>query len=166
MAANPCRHVTIKRNTMNNYKLNILSLIFLLPFVSEAQWVEILNYKDEPSGGRVQNLAFVDGKVGFFLHKLEYVMKTDDFGESWDTVFTRPYNLTGVQFINDTVGYVQSTKPNPNNFYKTIDQGITWTGIDGSPNIDFVFTSHFVNDTLGYAIDYSPPPKKVVYVQI
>ena len=160
MAANHCRHVNIKRNTMNNYKLNILLLIILLPFVSEAQWVEILNYKDQPSGGRVKNLSFLDDSVGVFSHKGIHLLKTIDFGQSWDTVFTNTNGVWRVQFINDSIGFITLLSPNPYNFYKTTDQGETWTGIDSSPKIDFVHTSYFVNETLGFVITWSSQQNK------
>lgn len=145
---------------MNNPERILILLILALPCVCGAQWVEILNYKDQPGGGRVKNVTFINGHVGFFLHQGMHLMKTLDYGQTWDTVFTNTKGDRSIQFYNDSIGYVTLWTPNPYNFYKTMDQGNTWIGIEGSPKIDPVFASHFVNDTLGFAITYSSPQKK------
>jgi hypothetical protein len=89
-----------------------------------------------------------------------YIAKTTDGGLTWsDKPFISSYDMQGIGFINDTMGWVGGAFDDPRN-YKTIDGGNTWTvdptfGVKKPPYTAYpgTFMNRFrrFGDTLMYA---------------
>ena len=94
---------------------------------------------------------FVNDSTGLVVHDMidgSYILKTVDYGASWDTVasYTPSFFFEDVVFASDSVAYACG---GPHLFLKSIDAGETW--FDPSVGQDPYFTDlFFINDTLGY----------------
>lgn len=79
------------------------------------------------------------------------IIKTTDFGETWDVVFESTYVFLDLSFPSENVGYACAHN---RNIIKTIDGGESWTYLDLSetelsPLIDFR-SIHFIDELHGF----------------
>lgn len=80
---------------------------------------------------RIQDLFFVNEKVGYTAHSYRRAMKTTDGGESWteiipDTTSSTAYCMA-VYFLNENLGFVAGRNASKTDFiYKTTDGGKSW----------------------------------------
>lgn len=127
----------------------LLLLCYLNPQISFSQW-EVVDC------GVGSKLDFVNDSTGFMLNidsttYLQHVLKTTDYGSSWDTVLTLN-TMIGIQaldlsFPSDSVGYV--SMGGAGYILKTMDGGQNWF----EQNISEVWavnTIEFQNELDGY----------------
>ncbi|MBP6183952.1 MAG: T9SS type A sorting domain-containing protein [Saprospiraceae bacterium] len=130
---------------------NILLLLYFLIHCSiiHAQWEEV--FKFPGSQGSIRHLVFLQGHEGFATGFPNILYRTLDYGNSWDTVHLgSKYDLMGLQFVDDSVGYAITAFKDPNFLFKTIDKGKTWNPVVTNLNISIVNSMYFINDTLGF----------------
>ena len=88
----------------------------------------------------VEDLCFLNDKLGFAAHRNRAVSKTTDGGETWtqimkDTMATAVNNY-GVQFINEDIGFVVGKAGSDvSAFYKTLDGGKNWLTTIANPEL-------------------------------
>jgi len=80
-----------------------------------------------------------------------YFARSDDFGNTW-TFLSTPDNVdyTNTMFVNNNTGFI--FKYNSNSFYRTSNNGNSWTLVTALQNVKDV---SFVNSNTGYAISGS-----------
>ncbi len=81
---------------------------------------------------KVQDIDFVNANVGLVAVKNQYMLRTTNGGQTWDTIPTGialPGYLTSVVMVNDTLCYAGYGEVNTNGFgvLKSVDAGLTWT---------------------------------------
>jgi len=126
----------------------LLFLLLIHSGIALAQWEEI--YKFPGSQGRIIELTFITAREGFVIGAPNTVYRTLDYGEHWDSIIVGTKNISAIQFINDSVGYLVTTFKNPDFLYKTLDRGKTWNPVTTNLNIPIINSMYFINDTLGF----------------
>lgn len=99
-------------------------------------------------------IAYACGYYSDFPNDYGLVVKSYNYGETWDTVFVADFNskFYSLYFVNSDTGYIGGYQ----SIYKTIDGGLTW--IDFEINYDWeVHAIFFPTDSIGYAATGFPP---------
>ncbi|NBC08555.1 MAG: T9SS type A sorting domain-containing protein [Bacteroidetes bacterium] len=112
-----------------------------------------------------RHIAYQNGDT-LILNNWEHLMYSYDGGESWedieDNLWQERYSAF---FLNRQRGWWAGRE---NQVHSTYDGGVTWdtsyvaTGVFS--DISRAYQTHFVNDSLGWAIVYFPIPHEGVYV--
>lgn len=86
---------------------------------------------------------------------------TSDGGANWDSVPNlpgpRPAGICGMQVVNDSTVYAVGRYFGPAGFYKTTNNGQTWSYTNCSNVAGGLVDLHFFNPDTGYAIGTSSP---------
>ena len=136
----------------NIYKVNLTdkskTLLFTNPSKDCINYIEIF---EDGSG-----IAMGDGD---FDQNYPVLLKTEDWGESWETIETGELMAaTGdlwrrVDFLSTEVGYLQPccSFNIPRGIYKTTDGGLTWNQVGSNEVMNF----KFYNEDIGLTYDGS-----------
>ena len=121
-------------------------VIFCYPVKTNAQWD--LVYQINPAA-TLHGLSFINDSVGFTtvnvvvndnvqFYQLNMVLKTQDFGVSWDTIYFEIdncpcpndslYYFSDIYFLDELIGWVCAS--NTDRIWKTSNGGISWSIID------------------------------------
>jgi len=142
----------------------ILLAILSFPFISIGQW-QILS-ANSSALDRYGGISFVNDSTGFVTVTTysnqdafgSYILKTSNYGDSWDTVYSALTNIQltevlieDVFFINEDIGWASG---NLMPFIlKTTNGGETWIqqnfNISGQPNFPFI---KFFDENFGIAL--------------
>lgn len=101
---------------------------------------------------QILRLSIVNYDTGYCITTSGKVLKTTDFGSTWDSISFIP-NL-GSDFIRCTefsdinTGYAAGEFAR---MYKTTDRGINWRMENTGPNLYNFFSLSFINDSIGWA---------------
>ncbi|MFA5804767.1 MAG: YCF48-related protein [Melioribacteraceae bacterium] len=87
------------------------------------------------------SLVFLNSNIGISANYMN-ISRTSDGGTTWNKV--ADYDCNSVFFVSSTVGYCTGFNSAT---YKTIDGGVTWTLLTGSPKGNWVY---FVNSDVGF----------------
>lgn len=116
---------------------------------------EYIFFQDGLFGGTsMYGIYFQDNNVGYATGQRGRIVKTTDGGNTWTPHSISYIDFRQIQFVDNNVGYAQSRE----NFYKTIDAGVTWFLIGSLSLGTSVYSSDFtfVNENLGYATTGGP----------
>ncbi len=124
-------------------------------------WEVLLQDEDEV----YRHIAYHSGDT-LILNNREHLMYTYDGGESWedieDNLWQERYSAF---FLNRQRGWWAGRN---NQVHSTYDGGVTWDTSyvvgSGNPDNSRVYQTHFVNDTLGWAVVHWPTSDEGVYV--
>jgi photosystem II stability/assembly factor-like uncharacterized protein len=102
---------------------SITIFIILQPVIySQQGWQLIYSFPEDVSA-----ICFIDNQIGFagsgFYASTKKIMKTTDFGNSWNDLVITNNAITRIYFYNDNIGFAIGEN---GTFYKTTDSGINW----------------------------------------
>jgi photosystem II stability/assembly factor-like uncharacterized protein len=81
------------------------------------------------------------------------LLKTWDYGETWDTIYTNDGFFTDIDFTDEMTGYL-CTYLGP--ILKTTDGGYTWTNVNSDSSLVFTFQNmFFLNENVGFGTVYT-----------
>ena len=94
---------------------------------------------------------FFNDSVGYILcqdtNSLNILLRTDNFGKSWNTVLSDSINLfLSIHFSSKRIGYLTATN---GNIFKSSDEGLSWHKII-SPTNKNINSIGFINDSVGF----------------
>lgn len=131
-------------------ELTLLLLSLIVSTKTLGQW-QIVN-----STFNLFAVDFINDSTGLVVHNMidgSYILKTIDYGVTFDTVAIYPPTefFDDVVFASDSVAYAcgQSSI-----FLKSLDGGETWFDPNESPDPNFT-SLFFINDTLGYGVHFA-----------
>ncbi|MCU0444883.1 MAG: T9SS type A sorting domain-containing protein [Microscillaceae bacterium] len=112
-----------------------------------------------PSSAIPTSCYFVNQSIGFLttsgggLNTNGLITKTTDGGETWNVVYTSPYRLWDIQFVNENIGWAVG-----GGFFgiilKTTDGGNTWfTQPVTAATPNGLNSVYFVNENIGWIAD-------------
>lgn len=152
------------RSTQNSKCSMIYVCIFLIAQSGslKAQWETVFGPLSITPIERIGDMSFVNDSVGYVVGYTEfqgananYIMKTEDYANSWDTIFTyihEPYPYAEFQdvfFIDENNGWVCGT--NLGQIFKTDDGGENWIGYPLPDEIELLYTIKFADANYGIA---------------
>lgn len=135
---------------------NVITIIIMtiIPMYVFPQWTE-LNV-NQPNN--VNSVKFNNNNVGFILGQNNSFKKTNDGGESWQSLICNiEIDVYDFVFIEDTIIIAAGYTYNPANYIytgkiiKSIDNGQTWDSIFGISNVTFN-SIYFKNSNIGYVL--------------
>lgn len=106
----------------------------------------------------VSDMHFVNNDTGYVTCDVFYgeVYKTVNNGSTWQTLIIDEWDLTTkcVHFINEEIGFVGGDGNGSCKLFKTVDGGLTWYEVLGSPQLfyDDEFDFTFITDSIGIAV--------------
>lgn len=105
--------------------------------------------------GNPLKIFFVDNDTGWFANEHKELFKTVNGGINWNIVFTSPYNIEYIFFLNAQKGWMRgaATTANSIGISYTSDGGINW--FDSQGNTIGGFDLQFINDSIGFGGTYS-----------
>jgi photosystem II stability/assembly factor-like uncharacterized protein len=101
--------------------------------------------------GNPLNIFFVNSDTGWFTNNFEQLYKTINGGINWNIVFTSPYNIDAIFFLNSHRGWMRgaATTSNIIGISYTTNGGLNW--FDSQGNTIGGFDVKFVNDSVGFS---------------
>lgn len=105
--------------------------------------------------GNPLKITFVNSDTGWFINEFQQLYKTLNGGVNWNIIFTSPYNIEAIFFLNSENGWMRgaATTGNMNAISYTSNGGLNW--VDSQGNIVGGFDIKFVNDSIGYSGTFS-----------
>lgn len=101
----------------------------------------------DANGGHIYTVQFISDSVGWAAGERGCVLKTEDGGSSWSTIYLDVglFNLVSICFINQDTGWVVGG----DNIFKTIDGGQTWEPSVWQSN-QFNYSCYFKDSNTGW----------------
>lgn len=130
--------------------------IFILFASSLSTFGQMTNWyqRSTPTDHQLNCVHFPSENIGYIGGNDTLLLKTTDGGDNWTevdfqgvTVFGGGENITDIQFINDSVGYMVVGPYGGT--YKTTDGGLNWIQVSVSGNFCYVDALHFFSETDG-----------------
>ena len=101
----------------------IFFLLILLNSINcFSQWTTL----NIPSGGRYDDVFFINDSIGWAVASIGNIYKTTDGGTNWTIQHSHGKYLRSIEFATPTLGFCGSLD---SSLYKTTDGGNTWTDI-------------------------------------
>jgi photosystem II stability/assembly factor-like uncharacterized protein len=135
-------------------------LLFGSAFAQQPQWRILENAPARPSGGRHDDVFFLDEFTGWVCNLTGELWKTEDGGYSWTQQVGQPEAFRSVSFLDHDRGFLGSVF-SVNLLFETSDGGDTWTKVEGipAPRPDGICSLWPVDDQRIYGCGkYSGPP--------
>ena len=110
------------------------------------------SYRSLGNENSLKSLQFVNNFTGYAGGTQGYlgiVLKTMDFGSSWQPVYRDSVGINSIHFLNPSTGWAAGTN---GAFIKTTDAGNTWvkTSIATTPSISYINDILFINENTGF----------------
>lgn len=136
-----------------------LLIILFITFIAtgNAQWKRITAMPPQFQNAYYLEVFFLKNnpQYGWACGKNGVVVRTTDGGNTWDgTVIPNAYQLEGIYFVNEKVGYTSGLINGFNAFggiFKTTDGGKTWYNITPNGVVD-IWGNYFWDENNGLAI--------------
>jgi photosystem II stability/assembly factor-like uncharacterized protein len=130
-----------------------------------------INLSPQMSGSRIYDLYVIDS-LTWLVAKGNYILRTNNAGQTWQTVYDRWPLMDHFSFPSSSTGYayggyfncgVTGIGPcvNYGNVSKTIDGGQSWTNVKSEPwnsggvSIPYITNLQFITDDIGYFSTFS-----------
>ena len=116
-----------------------------------ANWIS----KTSGTTSDLREVQFVNSNIGYAVGSGGVLLKTTDGGEIWNAITTGfTTNLYGLSCVNETIVFISGDN---GLIKKTTDGGVTFTD-QSIPSVYPFVTIQFLNEQVGYASSYDPPP--------
>jgi len=103
------------------------------------------------SGGRIDDVFFLNSQLGWSADSNGEIFKTTDGGATWENVYSTDSYFRCIEFYNENIGYAGTLD---NKFLRSTDGGHTWTNLAPSitPSPQAVCGISIVDSLYAYAV--------------
>jgi photosystem II stability/assembly factor-like uncharacterized protein len=136
-----CYNFFLILNNMKNIIILIVAL-FASDLFGQTNWTQI----NSNTNNNLQDIIFTSYNIGYIVGDNGTVLKTNDSGNNWSSVFTdSTQSFISTSFVNDSVGYILTSEK----LFKTADGGSTWQ-LKYTYTNSFLNVVWFVSDSIGF----------------
>ncbi len=132
-------------------KLFYISVLLLCssPIFAQSTWQYLPSAPS--SGGRIDDVFFLNSQLGWAASGGGKIFKTTDGGENWNTVYSSNVYFRCIEFFNENIGYAGTLD---NRFLRSTDGGNTWVNLSPgiSPSPKAVCGISIVDSLYAYAV--------------